>query len=310
MTAAAAVGIRPRISPLRYPGGKSALYTRLREVIRSNGLAGCTYVEPYAGGAGAGLGLLVTGQVKQVVINDLDPAIFAFWSLLVDDPDYLRKKILNAKLNTREWVSQREIYLNREEHDTHALGYATFYLNRTSRSGILNAGPIGGHDQSGPYKIDARFNRNELSERIRILSLYADQIVVTSTDGKDVIEEFADRSDAFIYADPPYFEKARGLYMNAFTLADHQSLAEVLNARAHRNWILTYDNVPQVGELYKDRRRHEFELSYSAHRARKAKEVVVLSDSLHDVGAGWPRAERSNKRDRGDQSEQMSLDVF
>lgn len=290
MTGALSLTTRPRISPLRYPGGKSALYVRLRDVIRSNGLAGCTYVEPYAGGAGAGLGLLVTGQVRRIVVNDLDPAIFAFWQLLVNEPDYLRDKIRTAKVDAREWAEQRQVYLNQDQSSTIELGYATFYLNRTSRSGVLNAGPIGGHDQTGPYKIDARFNRDNLSERVRILSLYAQNIVVTSADGKDVIKRYAARPGTFIYADPPYFEKSRGLYMNAFAPSDHESLAEVLNSRARRNWVLTYDNVPQVAKLYGERKMQEFELSYSAHRARKAKEIVVLSDVLNDVGTGWPRS--------------------
>jgi DNA adenine methylase len=293
MTSVVSVTTRPRISPLRYPGGKSALYVRLRDVIRSNGLAGCTYVEPYAGGAGAGLGLLVTGQVRRIVINDFDPAIFAFWQLLVNEPEYLRKMIQTAKLDSKEWAKQREVYLNADRSNTIALGYATFYLNRTSRSGVLNAGPIGGHDQTGPYKIDARFNRDSLTERVRILSLYAKHIMVTSVDGKDVIKAYAGRPKTFIYADPPYFEKARGLYMNAFAPADHESLAEVLNRRARRSWVLTYDNVPRVAELYKERKIQEFELSYSAHRARKAKEIVVLSDALNDVGPGWPRSASS-----------------
>lgn len=290
MSSLDSAGLRPRISPLRYPGGKSSLYTRLKDVIRDNGLAGCTYVEPYAGGAGAGLGLLVTGQVERIVINDLDPAIHAFWKLLVTDPGYLREKIKTAKLDSTEWASQREVYRSASTStDFNALGYATFYLNRTSRSGVLNAGPIGGHDQTGPYKIDARFNRETLSERVRILSLYAKRIVVSSLDGKEVIKKYAGRSNTFIYADPPYFEKARGLYMNSFKLEDHQALANVLNARSQHNWVLTYDNSPHVAELYADRRRHEFELYYSAHRARRANEVVVLSDSIQDVGEGWPR---------------------
>jgi DNA adenine methylase len=286
-------GIRPRISPLRYPGGKSALYMRLRQVIRSNGLAGCTYVEPYAGGAGAGLGLLVTGQVARVVINDLDPAIFAFWKLLATKPGLLREKIQAAELHPKEWAEQREAYRTADRSDYDTLGYATFYLNRTSRSGVLNAGPIGGHDQSGNYKIDARFNREALSERIRILSLYASRIVVSSKDGKEVIEKYASRSNTFIYADPPYFEKARGLYMNSFSLADHEALADVLNSHAQRSWILTYDNAVKVSELYSDRRRYEFELYYSAHRARRAKEIVVLSDALKDIGIGWPQSQSS-----------------
>ena len=280
-------GHRPRISPLRYPGGKSALYMRLREVIRANGLAGCTYVEPYAGGAGAGLGLLVTGQVERVVINDLDPAIHAFWKTLVNEPDYLLRKIRTATLDTKEWAKQRKIYLAANTNDARTLGYATFYLNRTNVSGVLNAGPIGGHDQTGNYKIDARFNREGLSTRIRILALYADKVTVTSSNGKEVIAKYASKPRTFIYADPPYFEKAKGLYLNAFSPEDHDALAKVLNARANGNWILTYDNVPQVAHLYPDRRRHEFELNYSAHRVRKAIEIMVLSDALKDVGKGW-----------------------
>ena len=289
MTSPTSYGLRPRISPLRYPGGKSGLYTRLRDVIRANSLAGCTYVEPYAGGAGAGLGLLVTGQVEYVVINDLDPAIHAFWQTLVDEPDFLQRQIKTARLDATEWAKQRKIYLAADTASSRALGYATFYLNRTNRSGVLNAGPIGGHDQTGNYKIDARFNREGLSERIRILSLYADKITVSSSDGKDVIAKYAAKPRTFIYADPPYFDKAEGLYLNAFSATDHEALAKVLNSRAKKNWVLTYDNVPQVAALYPDRRRHEFELNYSAHTARTAKEVVVLSDTLDDVGDGWPR---------------------
>jgi DNA adenine methylase len=281
--------IRPRVSPLRYPGGKSGLYARLREVIRANGLAGCTYVEPYAGGAGAGVGLLVTGQVNRVIINDLDPAIYAFWRLLVTEPEYLREMIRSARLDPIEWAKQREVYRHANETSIRALGYATFYLNRTSRSGVLNAGPIGGHDQTGPYKIDARFNRDDLIERVRIIALYAKRIVATSKDGKAVISTYVGRPKTFIYADPPYFDKSRGLYMNAFSASDHAALADVLNSHASRNWLLTYDNVPRVAELYPDRRRHEFELYYSAHTARRAKEIVVLSDAIADVGSGWPR---------------------
>lgn len=278
---------RPRISPLRYPGGKSALYSRLRKLIRDMDMAGCTYVEPYAGGVGAGLSLLVTGQVGQVVINDLDPAIYSFWLTVKEHPDFLIDRIQKITLDVNEWRKQREIYRTADASDTKELGFATFFLNRTNRSGILNGGPIGGLDQTGNYKIDARFNRDGLIERMRILALYADSIVATAKDGKEVIAEFASKDDAFIYADPPYFEKAGSLYLNAFRAEDHVSLAKVLNDFAESRWILTYDNAPQVAELYADRRRREFELNYSAHRVMKATEVAVLSDSLPEIGEGW-----------------------
>lgn len=279
---------RPRISPLRYPGGKSALYPRLRKLIRDMDMAGCTYVEPYAGGVGAGLSLLVTGQVENVVINDLDPAIYAFWKTVKEEPRFLIENIRKVSLNVDEWRKQREVYVAADTNKLEKLGFATFYLNRTNRSGILNGGPIGGLDQTGNYKIDARFNRDGLAERIRILSLYSNNIIASARNGVEVITEYAGRDDAFIYADPPYFEKAGSLYLNAFTARDHEELATVLNGVADRRWVLTYDNAPQVGELYARRRRRDFELNYSAHRVVKATEVAVLSDAIPEVGEGWP----------------------
>jgi len=291
--AARAVTRRPRVSPLRYPGGKAALYTRLRKLIRDSELAGCTYVEPYAGGAGAGLALLVTGQVSHVVVNDLDPAIHAFWKTVVEDPDSLMAQVRKVELSVPEWRRQRAVYSAADQADLSALGFATFYLNRTNRSGVLNGGPIGGLDQSGNYKIDARFNRAALVERIRILSLYAECITTTCRDGIDVITEYATQPDTFIYADPPYFEKAGSLYMNAFQAEDHDNLARVLNGFHESPWLLTYDNVPRVGELYAERRRRQFELSYSAHRVMKATEIAVLSDSMSDIEDGWPMGKAS-----------------
>lgn len=282
---------RLNISPLRYPGGKGSLYSRLRQLIRTTGLSGCTYVEPYAGGAGAGLGLLVTGQVNHVVINDLDPSIGAFWKFLVSSPDALISRIYSIALDVREWRRQKEIYLYAQPEDVEALGFATFYLNRTNRSGILNGGPIGGINQTGTYKIDARFNRAKLAERIELLKLFVSDITVSVRDGIDVIRDYAPRSETFIYADPPYFEKAGSLYMNSFSDGDHENLALILNCLSDAYWLLTYDNTPAVHRLYSDRRRRIFELYYSANGPSRASEIAVLSDSIVDIQEGWPISE-------------------
>lgn len=274
------VPLRPRASPLRYPGGKAALYPTLRAVIRRNGLAGCTYVEPYAGGAGAALALLLTGQVGRIVINDLDPAIAAFWRTVVEEPEYVIRRIKRAKLSVSEWHRQKEIYAAADTADQAALGFATFYLNRTNRSGVLNGGPIGGLDQTGNYKIDARFNKDSLCDRIRTISLYAGKITVSERDGAAIIRQYSRSSKSLIYADPPYFEKAGSLYLNAFEAKHHEALAAALNARADKNWLLTYDDVPRVAELYPERERHTFDLHYSAHRVVRTKEVMVVSDAL------------------------------
>ncbi|ROO61803.1 DNA adenine methylase [Micromonospora sp. Llam0] len=271
---------RPSISPLRYPGGKASLYARLRALIRYNGLTSGTYIEPYAGGAGAALGLLVTGQVNDIIINDLDPAIFAFWKGLVDAPSEFSQMIRGARLSVAEWERQRDLYLNAPRDDYLSLGFATFYLNRTNRSGVLNGGPIGGMDQSGNYKIDARFNKDGLIERVRLIGMYSKRIAVHNMDGIALIRRYIDDSKVLVYADPPYFEKAGSLYLNSFTSDDHKALAECLNGLKDRLWLLTYDNVPQVSNLYGGRRSEEISLNYSAHRVMKAKEIMVYSDAL------------------------------
>lgn len=271
---------RVTISPLRYPGGKGLLYSRLRTIIRENNLTSSVYVEPYAGGAGAALALLVSGQVERIAINDLDPAVFAFWNAVVTQPDEFTALVKSAELSVDEWERQREVYLTSARENHLPLGFATFYLNRTNRSGVLNGGPIGGKDQTGNYKIDARFNREGLAERIRLIALHADRIAVTNEDGLRVIERYSDRDDAFIYADPPYFEKAGSLYLNAFQDSDHRALADCLKGVQRAKWILTYDNVPQVAELYSDLRRRLFALNYSAHRVMRANEIMVFSTEL------------------------------
>lgn len=268
------------LSPLRYPGGKGLLYTTLKALVRANGLAGGTYVEPYAGGAGAGLGLLLTGQVRRIVINDLDPALYAFWRSVVKTPDEFAERTRLAKLNIREWRRQKTVYATAERTDYLNLGFATFYLNRTNRSGVLNAGPIGGLDQTGSYKIDARFNKAALLERLRLIALHAPSILVLKRDGRSVIEQYAKRDDVIIYADPPYFEKAGTLYMNSFGPDDHRALASCLTGLPTAKWLLTYDNVPQVGQLYGGLRRQSFSLAYSAHRVMRATELMVFSNGL------------------------------
>ena len=274
---------RPIISPLRYPGGKSALYVPLRSLLRINGLTSGTYVEPYAGGAGAALALLVTGQVQRIVINDLDPAIYAFWYAAVRETAAFSRLIEDAVLDLREWSRQKEIYFTAARDDYLRLGFATFYLNRTNRSGALNGGVIGGQKQVGRYKIDARFNKATLLERVRLIGIHANRIRVSNVDGLSVIKDFVDDQQAFVYADPPYFDRSGSLYLNSFTDENHVALAATLNSLTTLNWLLTYDDVTRVHELYTERRREVISLNYSAHRVLKTHEVMVYSDAL-DLG--------------------------
>jgi DNA adenine methylase len=269
-------------SPLRYPGGKSSLTGFLSRALTSLNLSEATYVEPFAGGAGAGISLLLQGRVARVVINDLDPAVHAFWSSITTRGAEFADRVEQIPLTLDEWRNQREIYRRGSGVmvDEFALGFAFFYLNRTNRSGVLNAGVIGGKAQAGRYKIDARFNREQLASRLRAIHELRDRVYVTSRDGRAVIERYAAAKNTFVYVDPPYVQMGGSLYLNSFRESDHMLLATCLNRNSDAHWVLTYDDVPLIRDSYADRFMTTFELNYAASNRGKASELMILSDAL------------------------------
>ncbi len=266
-------------SPLRYPGGKTFLFPFFDAVIQNNGLKNVTYVEPFAGGAGAALALLFTGKVKRVVINDLDRAIYSFWRSAIFDSEKFIKKIHNTPITIQEWRKQKKIY-QKSRSSYFDLGFATFFLNRTNMSGILDGGPIGGINQKGQYRINARFNKDGLVKRIQQLSKYRNRISVFNKDGVELIKDYLNKKNAFIYLDPPYFEKGATLYLNHYKKSDHESLAKQLNQNPDAFWLLTYDNKREVKSLYIDRKIINFSLNYNAYKLRRGKEMMIMSDAL------------------------------
>lgn len=268
-------------TPLRYPGGKTSLFPFLDKVISSHDWESINYIEPYAGGAGAALSLLILDKVKSIVINDYDPAIYSFWLSVVESTNDFVQKIESTEVSIEEWDKQKEIYEAADTSDRFELGFATFFLNRTNRSGILNAGPIGGKHQDGEWKIDARYNKEVLCEKIRKIGNKRAQITISNKDGVDIIEEYSEYDDSFLYIDPPYYVKGANLYLNAFGVDDHENLARALNQKHSKKWILTYDSEPEIMSLYPKRNYRPYDLNYSAHQNSKTgSEIMFFSDSI------------------------------
>jgi DNA adenine methylase len=278
-----AVGRTAAASPLRYPGGKAALAGFFGELVGRLGMRSATYVEPYAGGAGAGIALLRHDIVQQLVINDADPAVYCFWASVTAEPDRFAALIADTPLNVEEWRRQKRIYRAADESDALALGFAFFYLNRTNRSGIANAGPIGGVNQDGTYKIDARFNRDQLVKRVAAIGALASRITVLGLDGMAVVARYITDSSTFIYIDPPYVDMGGSLYLNAFTHRDHADLAGMLDRQPDGNWVVTYDPSDFIRQLYQQHDVHEYQLSYSAHRTGKTRELLIASRPVSRV---------------------------
>lgn len=268
------------LSPLRYPGGKAALAGFFGDIIQKLGIEDARYIEPYAGGVGAGIALLREGIVKDLVINDIDPAVHAFWKSVVENNARLVDMVASTPLTIEEWQKQREIYRSCDETDLLKLGFAFFFLNRTNRSGILNAGVIGGQRQNGHYKLDARFNRATLVDRLTAIGELADHITVSDLDGRTVIQRYADDEQAFMYIDPPYVQAGSQLYLNAFDGRDHKALASIVNAVDTAHWLMTYDTAPLIENLYGGQFQCRLELTYSARYPGRAEELLIASSSV------------------------------
>lgn len=266
------------ISPLRYPGGKGMLATFLGNVILYNGIEGCNYYEPYAGGAGAALQLLQSGIVKKVYLNDADKSIYAFWNSILHETERFIYKIKEIKVNIDEWEKQKKIYQN-ENDDLFSLGFAAFYLNRCNRSGIIKSGgPIGGNHQNGKWKIDVRFNKETLIRRINKIAQLSDRIKYTNYNAKRVLSTIGE--NVFIYIDPPYYQKGKCLYLNSHTENDHKDLATILDKIDKHKWVLTYDDCLFIRKLYENNRIFKFSLNYSLQNKRKGSELLIIPSSL------------------------------
>ncbi|MCB2177816.1 MAG: DNA adenine methylase [Actinomycetales bacterium] len=265
------------LSPLRYPGGKAALAGLFADIIGALGLTSPVYVEPYAGGAGAGIALLRQGLVHRLVINDFDPAVYSFWRSVTEQNEGLVELVRTAPLTIDEWRRQREIYRAGDASNPLELGFAFFYLNRTNRSGVLRGGVIGGLAQEGRYRIDARFNRETLSERLLALGSLGDRITVSDLDGRTVIRSYARDPSAFMYIDPPYVAAGSQLYLNAFDARDHEALARIIHEIESAHWIMTYDVSPLIERLYERHFQCRYELNYSARHPGFARELMIAS---------------------------------
>ena len=266
------------ISPLRYPGGKAALAPFLADLMGSQRPRPNTYIEPFAGGGGAALRLLYGEYVDRIVLNDLNPGIAAFWRAVFRCTDELIELIASCELSIDAWRCYHEQYMSGACSDLE-LGFATLYLNRTNRSGILDARPIGGMQQSGKWKIGVRFNRDGLIERVRILGSYRNRVEILQRDALDLLNEI-DTRKTFLYVDPPYLIQGDELYLNTLSWSDHERLADILIGH-HNHWILTYDVDPRVpGTLYSDLRCAEFSIKHTAAVQQMGNEYAVFSPNL------------------------------
>ncbi len=266
-------------SPLRYPGGKNKLSAFIAKICIDKNINGL-YVEPYAGGASVALFLLFEGFVKKVIINDKDRSIYAFWYSALNKSEELCELIDKTEITIENWHKLKEVQNRKEKVGLLELGFSTLFLNRTNHSGILNGGPIGGYEQKGVYKIDCRFNKDEIKQRIRRIASHKKDIKLYKKDALSLIDKIVNESDnanVILYFDPPYYHKASTLYMNHYIDENHRVVSEKIKSIKRIKWIVSYDNVPEIKKLYLNYESKEYSFNHTAYKIRVGKEILFFN---------------------------------
>lgn len=268
-------------TPLRYPGGKSQLTPLIVDILRKNDLVYGEYAEPFAGGAGIAMSLLLNSFVSKVYLNDIDPAVYAFWFAVLNHTEKICELVRDTPVHMDEWRRQKAVFMDPTCEDIVAKGFSTLFLNRTNRSGILRGGVIGGYDQSGNYKLDCRFNRKDLVRKIERIALHRELISLSCLDAATFVQTVVPKTSQYtlVNLDPPYYGKGPELYTNFYRHEDHAKLARVV-AKIKRHWMVTYDDVPQIRAFYAKHRTYSSSLNYSAQVKRVGVELLVVDREL------------------------------
>ena len=270
-------------TPLRYPGGKAPFAPFISKVMEMNNLEEGHYLEPYAGGAGVALELLFHGHASHVHINDLDPAVHSFWAAVTSQPDGILTLLEETPITMDQWFKWRSVLRGEVSANLVEQGFATLFMNRTNRSGILKAGVIGGLAQSGHYKLDARFNKTALAARIRKIADHADQITVHCEDALTLLQRSKKLlpKKSLIYLDPPYYVKGQGLYRNFYKHDDHLKIAKALqSSKFSLPWVVSYDNASEICEMYRFSQCLAYDLNYTAQKRYVGNEVMFFNSKL------------------------------
>ena len=275
-------------SPLRFPGGKHKYWRYIDTIIKKDGNIN-TLVEPFAGGCGLGLALLKNKIINKLYINDKDVFIHALWDQILNDPNeliYKIKHIVPSVDNFIKYKRRLSDVQNGIEFPNVEIAFSFFYINRTSRSGIVKGGPIGGKYQSGEWKINARWNEMALVKKINSLNQLRDNIQLFNLDYKLFINKMIDdyKTDfgsLMFFIDPPYYKIGKKLYLQFFIENDHIELAELLKKINYSHkWVLTYDESEFIKDLYKFSKRNEGGISYTIGGRNTKKELIYFSDKL------------------------------
>jgi len=217
--------------------------------------------------------------------NDEDPTIWAAWTSMAFYTDAIKQKLLAFEPSIDSYQCSRRDVLQcsdsipTKDNIVH-IACAKLALHQMSYSGLgLKAGgPMGGWAQ-GNQSIGSRWSPLSICKRIDTIAQGLSRCRITC---KDFAEMLQDDGRATIYLDPPYFRAGSSLYQHGFSLADHLRLCKILRHCPH-NWLLSYDDCPEIRELYSFAKINELPVTYSISAKRRTTELLISPRSSNQT---------------------------
>jgi len=260
-------------SPLRYPGGKSRA---IKQILPHIPLNIREYREPFLGGGSVYLAVHSTFKllVSRYWVNDLNYDLYCFWCAVQNNLDLLVTRIWELR---HAFTDGRLLYLYLKEgdHQTELDRAVRFFvLNRITFSGVADAG---GYSEQAYEK---RFTGSSIQRLAKLAGSFT-HTRITHSDYENALLQEGD--DVFIFLDPPYLStvgsRLYGVRGSLHTEFDHQRFAALMRGCPHR-WLITYDDSPEIRDLFSFAKIIEWELQYGMNNftqgvAAKGKELLI-----------------------------------
>lgn len=250
------------MSGLRYPGGKTRSIDLLDKFVPSEHKV---FISPFVGGGSFEICLSRRGEV---MCYDIFKPLVTYWQWLLRDPGLLADAVqICMPVSSNKFKELRTWLLENLELDTIQVAATYFVINRCSFSGTT---------LSGGYSKEAATKRFTQSSIDRIRETNLQNITVNHQSFETTLH---DPGDIFIFADPPYYtaKKLYGVNGEGQNI-DHTLLRDLITR--HKNWLITYDDCPEIRALYDGYTFVEAAWAYGMNKSKKSNEIIILSDAV------------------------------
>lgn len=255
-----------RLSPFRYPGGKSKVIDYLYSHLRS--AKSKKLVSPFTGGGSFELAMLNSGVVEELHLNDLDTGVYSLWWVIKHMPYELISRIEYFNLGHKEFFKAQQI-IKEDYKNVNVVeaAWTSLLVNRLAYSGVSKANPLGGRNGTKENLL-SRWNPADLVSRIEKIHAMSESITITQENAVELIEEAYWEESSTIFIDPPYVAKGKDLYHCFYTHKDHLELSCLLDS-LHMGFpgadmVVTYDFCELLDKIYTSPKREVIGRVYSA----------------------------------------------